>query len=117
MRAAVLRETNNLQPVDPLDGSFVRLYGSFKYLEQRGLPAAVGSNQAHANTRGKSQVQILKQPAAAKCFPDALGFNQALGFSIGRCEVDFCRSRTAARHNSREFLDQPSGSIDSRARL
>ena len=86
-------------------------------LEQRGLPAPVGSHQADANARRESQVQVLKQPAPAECLPDAFGLNQALGLSIGRREVDLCRCRAAARRDGREFLDQPSGGVDSRARL
>src|SRR5207249_1322838 len=117
MRRAILREAHNLQPISPPDATFVWFHVSLQNFKHRSLPAPVGTYEANANTRRESQVQILKQPAPAECYPDAFGFNQALGFSIGSREVDLRRCRTAACSDGREFLDQPSGGVDACARF
>ncbi len=112
VRSPILREADNLQPVRAPDGSFVRLQLSLQNLEQCRLPAPVGAHQSNANARRESQVQVLKQRSPAQRFSDALGFNETLGFSIGCREVDLGRCCTAAGGDSREFVDQPSGRVN-----
>ena len=82
--------------------------------QQGCLAAAVRPYQADPHARCYDEVQALKQRTISNLEADILKFNQALGLSICRREIDLCGGTPRSGVQVGKFAHQFTGLIDAR---
>ncbi len=104
---ALLLEHDHLQFVRALDLARVRGQGAREHLQQRRLPAAVGTQEAEARPRGEDEVELAHDRLAAQLLPQSARGQEPTRAPSGRGQLD-ARRRPGlgiARARLRQLVD------------